>query len=206
MDPRWLDWARRLQAIAQNGLTFSTDPFDRERYQAARAIAAEIMAAGSEAEVEAILALFARDKGYATPKTDVRGVVFRGDDLLLVRERSDGLWALPGGWADIGCSPSENLVKEIREEAGFETRVVKLLALYDKRKHDHAPDNPHHTYKLYFLCEILAGEATPGIETSAVDFFPVDAIPPLSTGRVTAAQIARMFEHRRHPDWPADFD
>lgn len=206
MDPRWLDWARRLQAIAQNGLTFSDDPFDSERYESTRAIAAEIMAAGGGAETEAVLELFARDKGYATPKTDVRGVVFQGDGLLLVRERNDGRWALPGGWADIGETPSENLVKEIREEAGFETRIVKLLALYDKRKHDHPPDTPHHTYKLYFLCEILGGQARPGVETSEVGFFPEDAIPPLSTGRVTAGQIARMFEHRRHPDWPADFD
>ena len=206
MDPRWLDWARRLQAIGQTGLTYSDDPFDSERYEAVRTIAAEILAAGGGTEVERILELFARDKGYATPKTDVRGVVFQGDGLLLVRERNDGRWALPGGWADIGESPSENLVKEIREEAGFETRVVKLLALYDKRKHDHAPDNPHHTYKLYFLCEILGGQATPGVETMEVAFFPEDAIPPLSTGRVTAAQIARMFDHRRHPDWPTDFD
>lgn len=206
MDPRWLTWARRLQAIAQTGLTYSEDAFDDERYAEVRAIAAEIMAAGTQARLDDVLDIFSHEQGYATPKVDVRGVVFREDAMLLVRERGDGLWALPGGWADVGESPVENVVKEIREESGFETRAVKLLALYDKQKHGHMKDNPFHTYKAFFLCELVSGEAMPGVETSEVGFFGPHELPALSTGRVTESQLARFFEHRRHPDWPTDFD
>lgn len=205
-DPRWLAWAQRLQAIAQTGLTYAQDPFDEERYQALRQIACEILAEGSGTDATVIHDLFARDEGYATPKIDQRAAVFRDQSILLVRERNDGLWTLPGGWADIGESPAEGIAKEVREESGFEVRPVKLLAAYDKHRQGNALTNPHYTYKLFFLCELLSGSARPSIETSEVDFFPEDALPPLSTGRVTPAQVARMFAHRRNPDWPADFD
>ena len=206
MDPKWLAWAQRLQAIAQTGLTYAQDPFDEERYRAVRRIASEILAEGSGTEVEAIQALFARDEGYATPKIDLRAAVFREEAVLLVRERSDGLWTLPGGWADIGESPAECVAKEVREESGFEVRPVKLLAALDKHRQGNRLANPHYTYKLFFLCELLGGTATPSLETSEVAFFPEHALPPLSTARVTPAQVARVFAHRRNPDWPADFD
>lgn len=206
MDPKWLAWAQRLQAIAQTGLTYARDPFDEERYRAVRRIASEILAEGSGAEVETIEALFARDEGYATPKIDLRAAVFRDEAILLVRERSDGLWTLPGGWADVGESPAEGIVKEVREESGFEVRVLKLLGVYDKHRQGNRLTNPHYTYKLFFLCELTGGAAATSLETSAVEFFPEDALPPLSEGRVTEAQVRRMFEHRRNPDWPTDFD
>lgn len=205
MDFAWLEWARKLQAIAQNGLTFSQNPFDIERYESIRRIAAEMMATLADAPVERVLDLFAQDTGYATPKVDVRGAVFQDDTLLLVRERSDGLWTLPGGWADIGQSPSEAVVREIREESGYHTRAVKVLAVYDRNKHPHLP-LPHHAFKIFFRCELLGGEATTSIETDGVGFFGEDEIPALSTGRITSGQITRCFEHARHPDWLADFD
>jgi ADP-ribose pyrophosphatase YjhB (NUDIX family) len=205
MHPTWLDWARRLQAIAQNGLTFSRDHFDIERYEQLRAIAAEIMAAHSESDVSVIRDLFAGQVGYATPKIDVRGAVFRDDAILLVKERSDGCWTLPGGWADVGDSPAEAVEREIAEESGYQARAVKLLALYDRNKHGHPPI-PDHTYKLFFLCDLIGGAPAESAETDAVGFFTEHELPDLSLTRVTPAQIARLFAHYRNPNLPADFD
>ena len=205
MQPKWLDWATRLQAIAQSGLTFARDPYDVERYEALREIAAEMLAAGSDAEVSYIRDLFADQAGYATPKVDVRGAVFRDDAILLVRERSDGGWTLPGGWADVGDSPSTAVEREIVEESGYQARAVRLLAFYDRNKHGHPP-YAFHAYKVFFLCELTGGEARPSGETSEVGFFREDALPELSLTRVVPSQIARLFEHYRHPEWPADFD
>jgi ADP-ribose pyrophosphatase YjhB (NUDIX family) len=144
--------------------------------------------------------------GHATPKVDVRGVVFRDEAILLVRERADGRWSLPGGWADVYDSPSEATVREIWEESGYRTRAVKLLALYDRTKQGHTP-MPFHAYKVIFQCEITGGEPQGGsVETDGVGFFREGELPELSISRVTAAQIARFFEHLRHPEWPADFD
>lgn len=204
MESRWADWAARLNAIAQNGLTFSNDMYDRERYHSVRKIAAEILQANTGVDAATILDFFAREEGYATPKVDVRGVVFREGTLLFVKEREDGLWSLPGGWADVGDSPREAVVREVFEETGYATRAVKLLAVYDRNKHAHPPF-PHHTYKLFIRCEILSQVPT-GIPEAEARFFEEGAIPELSTTRVTAGQIARIFEHYRHPDWPADLD
>ena len=204
-----LGWARRLQAMAQTGLTYARDPYDIERYEALRRIAAEMTAGtGSDDATAAVVEDFTRETGYATPKVDVRGAVFDGNArLLLVRERSDGKWTLPGGWADVGVSPAENVVREIFEEAGFVARAVRLLAVYDRARHGHPP-MLHAVYKMFFLCEITGGEAAAGgtTETDGVAFFAQDEMPPLSTGRVTAAQIDRLFEHYRRPDLPTDFD
>jgi len=205
VDPKWLEWARGLQAIAQNGLLYAQDPFDRERYEAIREIAAEMMAAGSDEAPARIRDLFAGQVGYATPKVDVRGAVFRDDAILLVRERSNGLWTPPGGWADVNDSPSEAVVREVYEESGYRTRAVKLLALYDRNKHPHIPF-PFHTYKLFFLCEVVGGAPTRSIETDGVGFFREGELPDLSLTHVTPGQIARLFEHHRHPDWPTDLD
>ncbi|RPJ86915.1 MAG: NUDIX domain-containing protein [Acidobacteria bacterium] len=208
MDPKWLVWAKQLQAIAQNGLTYSQNAFDTERYDAVRRVCAEMLATATGLPSGQFMELYAREEGYATPKVDVRGVVFRPEDgsILLVKERMDGRWTIPGGWADPGQSPQENVAREVLEESGFKTRVVKLLAVYDRSKHPHSPLFPFHVYKMFFLCEIIGGEATENEEISEVGFFRSDSLPDLSVGRVTSAQIARMFEHRLHPDWPTEFD
>jgi ADP-ribose pyrophosphatase YjhB (NUDIX family) len=205
-EPRWLEWARRLQAVAQNGLTYSRNPFETERYEAVRQVAAEMMAAGSGAEMELILDLFKGDVGYQTPKVDTRGVVFREDGILLVNELLDHKWTLPGGWADVNEAPSLAVTREVREEAGFETRAVKLLAVYDRVAQGHTPPHPFTAYKLFFRCEITGGAPAASIETGGAAFFREDEIPELSLARVTPRQIARMFEHYRHPEWPTDFD
>ena len=192
-----------MQALAQTGLTYARDPYDIERYEAIRRIAAEMAAGeGTETEVAALEEAFAGETGYATPKVDVRGVFSTPKaGFLLVRERSDGKWTLPGGWADVGVSPAENVTREIFEEAGFQTRATKLLAVYDRSRHGHPP-MLHTSTNCSFLCEITGGEAAAGgtTETDGVAFFAPGEIPPLSTGRVTAAQLDRFFEHRREPE------
>lgn len=205
MEPKWLEWARRLQAIAQTGLTYAPNQYDVDRYAEVSEIAAEIMAGGSDGQIAPIRDLFARQAGYATPKVDLRGVVFRGDRILLVKEREDGGWTLPGGWADVGESPADGTVREVREESGYETRAMKLLAVYDRNRHGHTPI-PFHAYKLFFLCELTGGAPAASSETDGVDWFAKDDLPPLSISRVTAAQIHRFFEHYRNPQWPTDFD
>lgn len=204
--PAWLGWARRLQAIAQSGLAYAKDPFDVERYESVTRIAAEMAAARSGAEPEELYGLFEAETGYATPKLDVRGVVFKEEAVLLVRERDDGLWSLPGGWVDVGDSPGGAAVREVYEESGYRVRASKLLALYDRDRHPHTP-LPFHIYKLFFLCELQGGDPlTTGIETDGVGFFEQGDLPRLSATRVTPGQMARLFEHRRNPDWSTDFD
>ena len=204
--PEWLQWAQRLQAIAQNGLTYARDPFDVERFLQVRQIAAEMLASGSDTvKADELIKVFQRNFGYATPKVDVRAAVFDKERILLVKERSDNGWTLPGGWADIGDPPSVAAVREVREESGFEARVKKLAAVFDRELHDHPP-YPFHSYKLFFLCQLVGGEARTSNETTAVGFFDADAIPPLSLPRVTPKHIKHMFEHYRHPEWPTSFD
>src|SRR5215469_8609826 len=205
MRPAWLQWARRLNALAQTGLTFAENPYDIERYTAIRTIAAEMIAHKAGLDADRVLSLFVSDAGYATPKVDVRGVVFQGGKILLVQERSDGLWTLPGGWADVGDSPADAVVREVREEAGFETRATKLLALLDRNRHGHPP-HLNHIYKVFIRCEIIGGSPTTSHEIQSVGFFGEDEIPDLSRTRIMPSQIARMFEHYRQPDLPADFD
>ena len=204
--PPWLEWSRKLQAIAQNGLLFAKDPYDRQRYEEIREIAAEMMAAGSGEPLEMVEGLFTGQAGYATPKVDVRAVIFRDDHILLVQESQDTRWTLPGGWADPNESPSESVTREVAEESGFKTRAVKLLAVFDRAKHHHIPLHPFQVYKIFIRCEIESGAARTSLETLDVAFFAEDRIPELSLARVTPAQIARCFQHLRHPEWPADFD
>ena len=206
MDPQWLTWAKTLQAIAQTGLTYAKDPYDVQRYESVRLVAAEMMATGSGGQsADLFVNLFKADVGYATPKVDVRAAVFREGRLLLVREREDGRWALPGGWADIGDSPSAAIVREVKEESGYDVKARKLLALLDRNLHGHPPI-PYHAYKIFFLCDLVGGNGHAGQETDVVDFFANDDIPPLSLTRVTPAQITRLFEHFFHPEWPTQFD
>lgn len=205
MDLRWLEWGQQLEAIAQNGLNYTEGVFDRERYKSLQIIAAEILATYGNVEPSYVLDLFSREVGYATPKVAVRGAIFRDDCLLFVREKDDGLWTIPGGWADVGDSPSKAVVREIFEESGYQARAVKLLAVCDNQKPGHPPAR-YHVYRLFMLCELLGGSPTQNIETDAVEFFGEHDIPELSPSRVTPHQIARLFEHHRQPDLPTDFD
>jgi HAD superfamily hydrolase (TIGR01549 family) len=193
---KWLDWAKQIQSIAQTGLTYATDVFDIERYEALRNISIDILEDYTSAGTEQIQLSFANETGYATPKVDVRGVVFDNHKILLVKEKMDGAWALPGGWADIGYSPSEIAVKEIQEEAGFVVVPIRLLAVLDKKFHSHPP-SPYHVYKMFIHCAIVGGSAQGGVETSEVQFFGENELPPLSVERNTEKQIKLMFEYLR---------
>jgi ADP-ribose pyrophosphatase YjhB (NUDIX family) len=201
----WLSWIRRLQTIAQAGLTYTRDPFDRERFEELQRVAAEILAEKVDEPVARVHEILKAEAGYATPKVDVRAAVFQGGTILLVREAIDGRWSLPGGWADIGESASQMAVRETREEAGYEVRATKLLAVLDKAKHAH-PRQLWYVYKLFFRCELVGGSPKASHETTEVGWFPRDALPPLSLDRNTKEQVLRLFEHEDNPDLPTDFD
>jgi ADP-ribose pyrophosphatase YjhB (NUDIX family) len=207
MSQRRLELLRVLHALARTGLHFCRDEYDRERYEQIERIASELLADGARAVVADVEREWALETGYVTPKVEVRGAVFRPEDgkVLLVRETADGRWTLPGGWADVNDSPSTAIRREIEQEAGFRVRVVKLAALYDRNLHDHPP-SMFHSWKAFFLCEIEGGEARGSHETDAVEFFSLDALPPLSVGRTTARQIERMRLHWQHPGIATDFD
>jgi ADP-ribose pyrophosphatase YjhB (NUDIX family) len=201
-----LELARRLQALARTGQYFCPSEYDRERYEEIERIAAELLA-GTDAgpSLDELLGLWRLDRGYVTPKVEVRGAVFRDGRVLLVRERADGLWTLPGGWADVNETPAQAVEKEIEQESGLRTRAVKVAALYDRSRHGHG-DSLFHGWKAFFLCEIQGGELRGSYETDAVDFFDLDSLPPMSLGRSTPRQVLRMSEHWRERGMPTDFD
>lgn len=203
--PPWLNWARTLQALAQTGLTYAGNPFDRERYQKLYEVAVEMFALHTGETPATIENWFAVQPGYATPKVDVRGACFRDGKVLLVRERSDGGWCLPGGWADVGDVPSEATVREVREEAGFECVACKVIGVFDANRGGE-PFSAFHAFKIIFLCDITGGAADPDYEILAVDFFARDAIPVLSSNRTSAAQLAECFAHLDDPARPTAFD
>jgi len=207
MNDRRLELFRTLQALSRTGQHFCRDEYDRERYEQIEQIAAELLAGGSRVSAAELQQEWALEKGYVTPKLEVRGAVFRAGDgkVLLVRETADGLWTLPGGWADVNDSPSGSIRREIEQEAGFQVRVTKLAALYDRNAHAHAP-SLFHSWKAFFLCAIEGGEARGSYETDAVDFFDPHDLPPLSTGRTTSQQVLRMQQHWLSPEMPTDFD
>jgi ADP-ribose pyrophosphatase YjhB (NUDIX family) len=205
MSDRILDLARRLHALARTGLHFCANEYDRERYAEIEQIAAELLAGSVAGDRDALLGLWSVERGYVTPKIEVRGASFRDGQVLLVRETADGRWTLPGGWVDVNESPSQAVEKEIEQESGFRARAVKLAALYDRSRHGHGP-SLHHGWKAFFLCEITGGEARGSYETDAVGFFDPAHLPDMSLGRSTPRQVARMLEHWRKRSLPTDFD
>ena len=205
MSDRRLEAVRRLHALARTGLHYCSGEYDRERYEEIERIAAELLTGGEPAAVARLTELWSQEDGYVTPKIEVRGAVFRGGAVLLVRERSDGLWTLPGGWADVGETPSQAVAREIEQESGIRTRVLALAALLGRRLHGPSP-GLFHSWKACFLCEMVGGEPRGSYETDAAGFFDVERLPPMSLGRSTPAQVRRLHEHwRKHP-LPADFD
>lgn len=205
MEPKWLEWAKQLQSIAQAGLTYSKDVYDLERFEIIRNMSVEILTHYTDMDSKNIKELFANETGYATPKVDIRAVIFRGNKILMVRENNDGDWSLPGGWADIGLTPSEVAVKEVKEESGFDVKAIKLIALLDKKCHPHPP-SPFHVYKMFIQCEIIGGKPQVGIETNGIEFFAENELPSLSIARNTESQIQLAFKHLHNPQEPVYFD
>jgi ADP-ribose pyrophosphatase YjhB (NUDIX family) len=202
-------YAVELAAMAQNGLTYGTDKYDLARYERIRGMAAELLGLLADADPGPFRRALAEEAGHATPKVDVRGALFDGDRILLVQEARDGMWTLPGGWADAMDTPSEAAVREFYEEAGLRVRATRLAAVHDGSTHNGHAGSPWHTYKLFFLVERL-DDAPPraGIdgETTDVGFFDLDDLPPLSVTRNTADQLRLMLEASRDPGRPAAFD
>jgi ADP-ribose pyrophosphatase YjhB (NUDIX family) len=203
--PRWLEWAREIQALAQTGLTFCQNDYDKERLQRLIAIAAEIVASHTDLPKESLQKNFLAQPGYATPKVDVRGAVIRDGKILLVQERSDERWCMPGGWADVGEMPSEMVVREVWEESGFHVVPRKITGVYDANRTGR-PMEFYHAYKIVFLCEITGGAARPSNETLAADFFSFDHLPPLSSNRTNEKHLAEVLAHARDGNRPAAFD
>jgi len=184
---------QKLVALSQAGLTYCENKFDLERYAEMKQISEELISSLTGEKIERVKEFYPDIDGYLTPKVDVRAVVMREGKILLVKENVDGRWSLPGGWADVGITPAENAVKEVREESGFDVKVKRLLAVHDKAKH--SPQTSYmYIYKLFFLCEITGGSAESGTETTGVGFFGLDELPPLSVGRNTEEQISLMFK------------
>lgn len=206
LERRWLERARRLHALATTGQHFSGDIFDQERYAELRGIAEAMLADLADVPVERIAEQMAvGDGGYATPKVDVRAAVIREGHILLVQERSDGRWAMPGGYADVGTSPAANAVKETWEEAGLRVEATRLYACYDQHHPAHPPPL-HHFYKLHFLCDAAPDDPAPGHEVADARFFAPDALPDLSVNRTWAKDIARAFAHHADPARAAYFE
>jgi ADP-ribose pyrophosphatase YjhB (NUDIX family) len=194
-----------LQAIAQTGAAYDdVSGYDRERYEQIRHIAAEMLAANGD--VDALDARLASEEGHATPKLDVRGAVFRGGgEILLVRELEG--WSLPGGWVDIGESPSQAVVREVLEESGYATDAARLIALLDRDRQGYPP-HAWHIWKAIFLCELTGDEQRElGAETEDARFFARESLPePIRVNVSTRRLIERCFDYHEHPEWPVDFD
>lgn len=196
---QWLLWVTELQALAQCGLTYTVNEFDKGRFLRVIEMAAEMAAELTENNPIPIKNLFALElNAYATPRIDVRSFVLKDDKLLLVKERSDGLWTLPGGFADVNESPGEAVERETLEESGFVVKAVKLLAFWDKLKHDHPLSWPH-IYKCIFHCDLLSGEPKDNIEISEIDFFDIEKLPPLSIHRITERQLKILYAAVKNP-------
>jgi len=196
IENQWLHAAKRLHALAETGKQFTQDEFDLERYREIADIAVELLASLATTPINIIVGLVNDGAvGYATPKVDVRGAVFHNNKILLVREQCDGLWALPGGYADVGLSPSENIEKEILEEAGLKVKAKKIFSIRHKAKGEYDPDILDY-YKLFFLCEPIEDfNIKPGFEVSDADYFGLDHLPPLSTGRVVKFNLMEALAH-----------
>ena len=202
--PQWFAWAQEIFSLSQSGLTYSGNEYDIERYKRLQEITAEMIASQSRVSKESVLDSFSMQAGYITPKVDVRGAVVRDGKILLIQERADGNWAMPGGWADLGNSPASVAEREVWEESGFRVKAEKVVAVIDANRIE--PLEFYHAYKIIFLCSLLDGEPRTNYETLAVDFFDPNHLPPLSVYRTNEAMLQEVFAHVADPGRPTAFD
>lgn len=201
---QWLAWAVKLQSIAQAGLCYGKDRFDLERYEQIRTIAAEMISCKTDIPLEKVRGLFCCETGYQTPKLDTRAAIFECDKILLVQE-NNGTWALPGGWVDVDVSVKENLIKEVREEAGLTVTVDLVVAVQDREKHN-LPVYAYKICKVFALCTKTGGNFVPNIETIDSGYFALDALPALATEKCNEEQIKLCFEAHRAAHWKTVID
>jgi ADP-ribose pyrophosphatase YjhB (NUDIX family) len=202
--PKWLEWAREIFSLSQSGITYSGNQYDIDRYRRLQEITAEMIASQSDMPKESVQESFSMQAGYITPKVDVRGAVVRDNKILLIQERADGNWAMPGGWADLGNSPASVAEREVFEESGFHVKAEKVVAVIDANRIQ--PLEFYHAYKIIFLCKLLDGEPRISHETLAVDFFELNKLPPLSIYRTNEDMLREVFAHVQDPDRPTAFE
>lgn len=203
--PKWLEWAREIQQLSQTGLAFATTEYEIQRYTRLYEIAAEMVEMSTFLPRDELVENFSAQPGYATAKIDVRGAVIRDGRILLVQERRDRKWCMPGGWADVGDIPSEMVAREVWEESGFKVVPRKVLAVFDANRGGE-PLEFYHAYKIIFLCDITGGEARASDETMDVGFFDFDGLPPLSSQRTNEKHLAEVRAHLEDENRPAAFD
>lgn len=200
----WVAWSVELQSLAQAGLTYGKDHYDRERYERIRVIAAEMLSEGSGLPLEQVRSIFCNESGYQTPKLDSRAAIFCDERILLVHEKN-GTWALPGGWVDVNVSVRENTIKEVKEEAGLDVSADRLIAVQDRSKHN-LPLYAYGVCKIFVLCSLLGGRFKKNLETTGYDYFSEGALPQLAEEKNTVEQIRMCFAAYRNPDWQPQFD
>lgn len=202
---KWLKWAIEIQAMAQSGLAYSHDVYDKERYERLREISAEMLAERSDVPLEKVKDLFCNERGYQTPKLDTRAAIFKDGKILLTHE-NNGTWALPGGWCDVLESVRSNTVKEVKEETGLDVKAVRLIALQDRNKHN-VPTYAYGICKVFVLCEIVGGEFVENIETTEIAFFDFDDLPEnLANEKTNKEQIRMCFAAYKDENWQPLFD
>lgn len=200
----WLKWAIEIQSIAQCGLTYTKDVYDKERYEQLRNIAAEMLSYKTEIPVNKIKNLFCNEKGYQTPKLDTRAAIFKEGKILLVHEKS-GTWSLPGGWVDVLESIESNTIKEVKEEAGLDVVAKKIIAIQDRNKHN-TPLYPYGVCKVFVQCDLIGGEFVENIETTEIGYFSLDNLPNLSNEKSNFEQIEMCFKAKNDENWKVLFD
>lgn len=203
-EPKWLEWAKELQFIAQAGVTYTKDVFDLERFERIREISAEIMSMYSGLPLERVQELFCNEVGFQTPKLDTRAAIFKDDKILLVKEK-DGTWSLPGGWVDVNETIRSNTIKEVKEEAGLDVEPLRVIALHDKNKHNTKP-HAYNICKVFVLCKLIGGTFKENIETIESSFFSLNELPELDEGKNCKEQISMCFDAYNNDCWHVEFD
>ena len=204
MNNKWLEWAVELQSLAQAGLHYGKDIYDKERYEKIREISAEMISYKSEIPLEKVKDLFCNDVGYQTPKLDTRAAIFNDDKVLLVKE-NNGTWSLPGGWVDVNVSVKENTIKEVKEESGLNVTADLVIAVQDREKHN-LPIYAYKVCKIFVLCSVIDGEFTANSETTESAYFGIDELPTLATEKNTAEQIEMCFNAFHSENWKTLLD
>ncbi|HKI53408.1 MAG TPA: NUDIX hydrolase N-terminal domain-containing protein [Anaerolineales bacterium] len=202
--PKWIAWAREIFSLSQTGLTYNKNEFDIERYKRLQEISAEMIESQTEISKESALESFSMQAGYATPKIDVRGAVVQDNKILLIQERMDERWAMPGGWADLGNAPASVAEREVWEESGYLVKAEKVVAVIDANRIE--PLEFYHAFKIIFLCKLIDGEPKTSHETMGVDFFELNDLPPLSIFRTNEEMLQEVFAHVKDPSRPTAFD
>ena len=205
MNEKWLLWATELQSIAQAGLTFGENQYDRDRYQQIRDLSVDILHEYTDMDHNKIKDLFASETGYQTPKVDIRAAVFNNDKILLVNEKIDGKWSLPGGWADVNSSVKESAVRECFEEAGAIVKPKRVVAIHLGNLHNNH-NYPFTIYKIFVECELIEYRFVENTETLGSGFFSIDKLPELSVERNTLEQVRLCFEAKKNKVFETVFD